>query len=230
MSQMRKGRAAEVYDKQIGKLPHWYKPWLHGAVTPCIAIICIAIALIYVDWPIGERLAFWVCSFVFLNLVEYCFHKFVMHRPPGAGALSGLHRRIYNRHRKMHHVVFTNVYIVDDPREASLILLPGLLAPVVIVGLILFSGLIWLIGDMSASLLMISSTTSYFAFYEMCHLVYHLSPTNGVASYWPINKLALFHRSHHVPRWMEKHNFNITVPLWDLILGTLKRPSKDDLT
>jgi sterol desaturase/sphingolipid hydroxylase (fatty acid hydroxylase superfamily) len=74
--------------------------------------------------------------------------------------------------------------------------------------------------------LWVATTIAYVLAYEWLHLSYHL-PEDG-----PVGRLALVrvlrrhHAIHHAPEFMQRWNFNVTVPLWDWIRGTLYRPAR----
>jgi sterol desaturase/sphingolipid hydroxylase (fatty acid hydroxylase superfamily) len=64
----------------------------------------------------------------------------------------------------------------------------------------------------------------YVLSYEWLHLAYHL-PQDTVLGRNPLVRvLARHHARHHDPRLMQKWNFNVTVPLWDWVRGTIWRP------
>ena len=64
---------------------------------------------------------------------------------------------------------------------------------------------------------------AYVLSYEWLHLAYHLPPDSFVGRLPPIRFLRRHHATHHDPRLMMRWNFNITIPLWDLVRGTYRR-------
>ena len=67
---------------------------------------------------------------------------------------------------------------------------------------------------------------SYFLFYETVHALYHVPPETlarfGIRAEGRgvFARMRAHHARHHAPRRMAHVNFNVTVPLADLILGT----------
>jgi sterol desaturase/sphingolipid hydroxylase (fatty acid hydroxylase superfamily) len=66
---------------------------------------------------------------------------------------------------------------------------------------------------LSASLFMVS--------YEILHLCYHAPEGSLVSRIALIRILRAHHARHHDPRLMQRYNFNVTVPLFDWIMGTM---------
>ena len=63
----------------------------------------------------------------------------------------------------------------------------------------------------------------YVVSYEWLHLSFHLPATHFIARLGVVKKLKRHHATHHDPRLMQKWNFNVTVPLWDWVRGTIWR-------
>ncbi|HUE39224.1 MAG TPA: hypothetical protein VMR29_06945, partial [Candidatus Binatia bacterium] len=57
--------------------------------------------------------------------------------------------------------------------------------------------------------------------YELSHLSYHLPPTSFVGRRWLVRVLRQHHARHHDPRLMQRWNFNVTIPFWDWVQGTI---------
>jgi sterol desaturase/sphingolipid hydroxylase (fatty acid hydroxylase superfamily) len=57
--------------------------------------------------------------------------------------------------------------------------------------------------------------------YEVSHLSYHLPPESFVGRRRLVRWLREHHARHHDPRLMQKWNFNVTIPFWDWIRGTI---------
>ncbi len=139
-----------------------------------------------------------------------------------------LHKRrwpfevIYDRHTPMHHMV----YVEDDMalrsvKEFRLILIPaaGVLgivmaaAPAAFVVAHFWSSAAGWLFLLSASLFMVS--------YELLHLCYHAPKDSFIGRLKLIAILRAHHARHHDPRLMQRYNFNVTVPLFDWIMGTM---------
>ncbi len=60
-----------------------------------------------------------------------------------------------------------------------------------------------------------------YLFYEVMHFSYHL-PGGSFVERVPVWKqLRQLHNLHHRPELMGQKNFNITLPIFDVLLGTL---------
>ena len=60
----------------------------------------------------------------------------------------------------------------------------------------------------------------YVVSYEWMHLAWHLPEDTFIGSLGLVRGLRQHHAVHHDPRLMQKWNFNVTVPLWDLVRRT----------
>ena len=63
----------------------------------------------------------------------------------------------------------------------------------------------------------------YVVVYEWLLLSYHLPADSFIGSLALIRFLRTTHAIHHDPRLMQRFNFNVTLPLWDLVRGTWVR-------
>ena len=63
----------------------------------------------------------------------------------------------------------------------------------------------------------------YVVSYEWLHLSYHLPQDSFIGRRSIIRLLRQTHALHHDPRLMQRYNFNVTLPLWDLVRGTYTR-------
>jgi sterol desaturase/sphingolipid hydroxylase (fatty acid hydroxylase superfamily) len=74
--------------------------------------------------------------------------------------------------------------------------------------------------------LWVATTIAYVLAYEWLHLSYHL-PEDGPVGRLPLVRvLRRHHAIHHAPEFMQRWNFNVTLPLLDWIRGTLYRPAR----
>jgi sterol desaturase/sphingolipid hydroxylase (fatty acid hydroxylase superfamily) len=77
-----------------------------------------------------------------------------------------------------------------------------------------------LLGD-AAGWMMLVTTSLYVVLYELSHLAYHLPETSWIGRRQLVRVLREHHRTHHDPRLMQRWNFNVTVPLFDWLHGTI---------
>ena len=80
-----------------------------------------------------------------------------------------------------------------------------------------------LCGQLNLGLLFTATAMAYVVGYEWLHLSYHLPPDSFVGRRKLIGRLRRHHATHHNPELMQKWNFNVSVPLWDLVRGTIYR-------
>jgi hypothetical protein len=203
------------------QIPAGFSPAKHIAGTAILAAVLLTAAVILArPAPAAAWLllpAFWV----FANFFEWTVHRFPMHRPL-------LPRIMYRNHAGIHHGAFADdTMAIDDPRELSLIMMPwytiiGLLvaaSPVAIVAA--------LIGGPPLAGIFYVGALSYFLFYETVHALYHLPPQRlarfGIRGDGLFARMRAHHMRHHAPRRMTHVNFNVTVPLADIVLGTRER-------
>jgi hypothetical protein len=206
-------------------IPSWYVPALHLAAPTAVSlgVIVGALTRIHALHPL-ELLTVPVTLFFAFGF-EWRVHKRVLHRrSPGVGLL-------YERHELAHHVVFTyEDMAMRDRREWWLVLMPAY--AVVLVAIIntpLAIALGALCGVNTGSLYLIASM-SFFLSYEWLHLAYHLPRDSRVGRNRLVARLREHHRRHHDPRLMKRWNFNVTVPVFDVILGTLWSPEREAVT
>lgn len=160
----------------------------------------------------------WVvpATLVVASFVEYWAHRGPMHN---AMPLLG---EVFDRHTRQHHRYFTPAAMrVHAPRDLCAVLFP---AP-----MLLFFGLIAatlgafvaLLISREVAVVFVATALAYYLLYELLHLAYHLPNTLRVAR-WPIvRQLAHLHRLHHARSAMREVNFNLVLPLFDWLFGTL---------
>jgi hypothetical protein len=196
----------------------WYSPWAH-LLTPSLfglaVVVAMALSLRDVKW---WELAFAAGVYVLSNAVEWRAHRDLLHKrfaPLGV---------LYDRHTPIHHRVFVAGDMeMRDPREFRLVLLPafGVIAIVLITAPP--AALLWISGQRNLGALYLLVTTAYVVLYEWLHLSYHLPERMLVGPLRAIRVLRRHHERHHDPRLMQRWNFNVTVPLWDWVRGTIHR-------
>lgn len=211
--------ARESFRAQVvAAIPAWYSPWGH-LLFPSVfglGIIAAMIALLSHLRPI-ELLtvpAIWLVS----NAVEWRLHKYVLHhRFP-------LFTMLYDRHTPQHHRIFTSDDMaMRSAREFRLVLIPfyG------IVGIVVmdtpFAAALWMYGLRNVACLFVATSVFYVLTYEWLHLCYHLPASHPISRNPIIRRMRRHHAIHHSPSLMQRWNFNVTVPLWDLVRGTVYR-------
>ena len=78
----------------------------------------------------------------------------------------------------------------------------------------------WLLGP-NVGWLVLLTAALYVVGYELSHLAYHLPEESFIGQRKLVRVMREHHARHHDPRLMQRYNFNVTVPLGDLLFGTM---------
>jgi hypothetical protein len=211
-------RRERVRQEATAEIPWWYLPWGHLAATTGIGLVVLVVSTIQLLRLGTTRATDWLivpAVLVLANFFEWRVHKHVLHRRRWPLEV------IYDKHTPMHHMV----YIEEDmalrsTKEFRLVLIPaaGVLgivlaaAPLALVVSKLWSG--------SAGWLFLLTASLYMVTYEVLHLCYHAPEESFIGRLAFIKVMRAHHAKHHDPRFMQKWNFNVTVPLFDWIMRT----------
>jgi hypothetical protein len=204
----------EVRARWLAEIPWWYWPWGHLAFPSIVGSLVIAFAIRSVH-DLRAWQALMVPAVLLLsNAVEWRVHKNVLHRRQWPLA------DLYYRHTPNHHRVFvTDDMVVRSPREFRFVLLPFWAIVAILCLNAPITGGLLLAGQQNLAALYVATTTAYILSYEWLHLAYHLPPSSFVGR--RVGALRRHHATHHDPSLMQSWNFNVTVPLWDWIRGTI---------
>ena len=213
--------AISIHERQraaiLARLPGWYSPVAHLALPSAFGLACLIFAAAHIHalrlvelWTIPITL---LAAFGF----EWRVHKDLLHkRMPGLELL-------YDRHERSHHIVFTaDDMAMRSRREMALVLMPWfaiVLVTLVLAPVALLVG--WLVSR-NCGLLVLATGVAFFVSYEWLHLAYHLPAGHPISRLWLVRRLGTFHRIHHDPPNMRRWNFNVTVPLFDVLHRSLK--------
>ncbi len=200
------------------EIPPGYRPRLHLLFTFGGGLVALAICLLLVENLRSVELLAVPAAFLYANLVEYVGHRWPMHRPyPGLGL-------IYRRHAGQHHRFFTDQAMpFDSLRDLRAVLFPPSLV------LFFFGGFgipaWWALDALFGSnvaWLFLATALAYYLNYEFLHTAYHLPDAHPLARIALVRRLKWLHQTHHDPRLMAHANFNISYPLGDWLMGTLR--------
>jgi hypothetical protein len=216
-----KGDSEAIRRELVARIPRWYVPWVHLTGPSLIGLALISCALSRVRHPSIWELLSLLPVLAVSNASEWALHKGVLHhRVRGLGFA-------FERHTPQHHGAFASASLaIRDPRELKLVLLPAFGVLGMFLGAIPPGVALAALVSPNVGALWVATTIAYVLAYEWLHLSYHL-PEDG-----PVGRLALVrvlrrhHAIHHTPEFMQRWNFNVTVPLWDWIRGTLYRPAR----
>ena len=200
----------------LAKIPSWYRPWAHLAGPSLFGIGAVVTAV----WSLAnvqplEWLAvpgFWLL----INMFEWHIHRDILHRsmwPLGV---------LFYRHTPEHHVVFVkDDMAMRDPREFRLVLIPSYGIVAIFLTTLPVTATLAALVSANVAALWVAASMSYIVSYEWLHLAYHLPATSRIGQSAPVRALRRNHAMHHTPELMQQWNFNVTVPLWDWVRGSI---------
>ena len=211
-------RAAAARARLLAGLPASYRPWRHLVIPNMYGGVVIAACLAGLT---GPSLAQWATVPVMLlvaQAAEWRFHRDLLHRrvPPFG--------YFYDAHTVSHHALFVRgAMALRDPRELKGVLFPWWAIAALTLLMSPFALAVGWLGGRDAGLLQLATAHVYLLAYEWLHLAYHLPDRCRLRRAWPVRWLAEHHAAHHDPRLMQRANFGVTTPLWDLLRGTRRR-------
>ena len=120
------------------------------------------------------------------------------------------------------------IFVTEDmalrsSREFRLVLIPAWGVVVSFVSAIPIPAVFAAFGHWNLGVFLLVTTMLYVLSYEWLHLSFHLRPDSFIGRRKLIAILRRHHAIHHDPTLMQKWNFNVVVPLWDVVRGTVFR-------
>ena len=219
---MTEAARSELRADLLSRVPRWYSPLFHFLIPAVAGVAIVAFALSRIRGLRAWELALVPVFFVFSNAMEWHAHRDVLHRRTWPLGL------LYLRHTPQHHALFVaeDMYI-REWRELKFVLLPawgvlGMLAlgsPVAV--------LLVVAGAPNVAALWVATIIAYILLYEWLHLAYHLPAEGRIGRLRVTRWLRRHHQRHHSPHLMQRWNFNVTIPLWDHLRGTVWRPETE---
>jgi hypothetical protein len=209
----------ELRRELLSRVPRWYSPWLHLAIPAATGLAIVAFALGRIQDVRAWQLAFVPLFVVFGNAVEWHAHRDLLHRRTWPLEV------LYFRHTPQHHAIYVSEDMnIREWRELRFVLLPayGVAALVVITSPVTLA--LWLAGQPNLACLWVATVVLYVLTYEWFHLAYHMPADGFVGGLRVTRWLRRHHQRHHHPPLMQRWNFNVTLPLWDHVRGTVWRP------
>lgn len=197
--------------------PKYYNPFSHllfpSLFAGGVGVISLSKITSFELW----MLPIFVTTWVILLFFEWAAHKFLLHRPtPPLTFLFQMHL--------VHHENYTDqdmaiknldeLYYVLMPPYAVVIVF-GMMVPICL-GLTLLFGL-------DLAMVVLVAAMGFFISYELLHFCYHLPEDVWIMRLGIFQWLRRFHQTHHHPDNFRAWNFNVTIPLADWVLGTLKK-------
>jgi hypothetical protein len=208
--------------KIVEETPSWYSPGGHFLFPSVVGLTIIALCVRSLTHPTIWQLLTLPISFIASNAFEWRAHKYALHRRTRLAAV------LYDRHTPVHHRLFvTDEMAVRDPREVRLVLMPAFAIVAVFVLVLPVFALLWTLLSWNTAALFMAASMGYVLLYEWLHLSYHLPTDSFVGGMRLIALLRRHHATHHDPTLMQKWNMNVSIPLWDLVSGSIYRPERD---
>ncbi|SDX60560.1 sterol desaturase family protein [Marinobacter mobilis] len=192
-----------------------YNGYLHMAFVACVGVMFVVYQLALAgEFHWGHWLGL-IVTLVLWNFAEYFIHIKLGHRKKRWAAM------FYKRHTGDHHSFFTETALVPrNHRDWRVTLFPAWLVLVTATIATLVGSVIgWVLapewGHLFAGGLMIG----YLA-YEFFHFCDHLPQDHVLVRLPWIGHMRHLHKLHHRRDLMRTHNFNLTFPLADWVMGT----------
>jgi hypothetical protein len=209
----------QVRRRLLGNIPKRYSPWLHLACTTGIGVAVLVIGALGIHRLRAVELVTIPAVFFISNAFEWRAHRGLLHRATWPFEV------LYRRHTPEHHVVYIESDMsIRDWRELKLVLIPAAGVLGIVITLAPLSALIGWLVTANAGWLVLATAGLYMVAYELSHLSYHLPPDSFVGRRALVRLLRQHHARHHDPRLMQKWNFNVTIPIFDWIHGTIAPP------
>jgi hypothetical protein len=210
----------------VANVPARYSPAMHLAIPAMIGLGVLVAALARLQTNALRPIELLAVPITLLSGFgfEWRAHKDILHRRlPLLGVL-------YERHELSHHVIFTDRDMaMRSKREWWFILMPPYAVILVFLTLVLpLAIVIERYVTTNVAMLVTATSMVFFLSYEWLHLAYHLPTDHPIARLGVIAKLREHHRRHHEPRLMKRWNFNVTVPLFDWLHGTIWSPAHEE--
>lgn len=175
----------------------------------------LAVAIFAIDGLRALELLVLPVMFVLSNAAEHFAHRTLLHhriRP---------FQVLYDQHTPIHHVVYRyHDMAIESLRELKLVLIPPFGVLTIVLATAPIGVLAGFLISPNAGWLVVTESALYVVLYELTHLSYHLPETHPIGRLRIIRFLREHHRRHHHPKLMQRWNFNVTVPLWDIVRGT----------
>ncbi len=210
-----------VRRRALAEIPWWYNPYAHLAATTGIGLVVLVLSVTQLHSIRWTDLLVIPAVILLANYFEWRVHKVVLHRRFWPFEV------IYDKHTPMHHMVYTEEDMaLRSASEFRLVLIPaaGVLG-IVLAATPLALGIahFW---SAAAGWLFLLTASLFMVSYEVLHLCYHAPEHSFIGRRRLIRVLRAHHARHHDPRVMQRYNFNVTVPLFDWIMGTMAPPRK----
>lgn len=202
-------------DAIIASIPTGYRPWLHLAGTVGGGVVTLIVAAMFIHDVTPVELLTIPAMLVFSNALEWWIHKHPLHHR------TRMMEILYDLHTKRHHMAYDyDTMPMESYRELRLVLMPAVGLWALVVAISPLAALCGWILSANCGWLVLLMASLYMVAYELTHLAYHLPSGHPIGDSRIVAWLREHHRRHHDARLMRRWNFNVTVPLFDVLMGT----------
>jgi hypothetical protein len=198
-----------------------YSGWVHMITVLAVGLGVIIYAVLQLQSAsLLEWLVFPLTMLV-VNFAEYCAHRWLGHKKTQYGKL------FYSRHTGDHHSFFLDHSMnYQAVRDWRVVLFPVYLIFAFLFGLILPTAYVLSeLFSMNAAYIYGAAGITGYLFYEVMHFSYHIPRGHWAEKMFLVipgwTALRHLHVLHHKREKMAEINFNITLPVFDVLLGTL---------
>jgi hypothetical protein len=189
---------------------------VHLAATTGVGLGALALGLRGVSGVKAVELLAIPVTVVVANGVEWWAHRHLLHRRTWPFEV------LYDRHTPEHHAVYwEDTMAVQSYRELKLVLMPALGVLGAVVAMAPLSAVFGAAFSANTGWIVLTTAACYMVSYELLHTAFHLPEDHPVGRHPLLRWLSKHHARHHDPRQMSFANFNVTLPLFDWLLGTL---------
>jgi len=207
----------------MAKVPKSYSPILHVLVPAFVGLGLMAVSFALLRDVRWWELLLVPLVYVVANATEHRAHRLALHRRTRGLEL------LYDRHTPVHHRIFVAADMaIRSKQECAIVLLPWFAIVAIVVMTAPITVALAFV-DRNLACLFLATCMFYVLSYEWLHLAYHLPPTSFIGRLRVIRALRRHHATHHHPPLMKRWNFNVTVPLWDWVRGTIYREEAPDV-
>jgi hypothetical protein len=198
-----------------------YRGWIHMLSVLAVGLGTIIYALSQLQSAAWVEWMVFPLTMLMVNFAEYYAHRWLGHKKTKYGKL------FYSRHTGDHHSFFLehsmNYETVQDWR---VVLFPLYLIFAFLFGLILPVGFVLSeVASMNVAYIYAAAGISGYLFYEVMHFSYHIPRGHWAEKLFLVipgwTALRHLHVLHHKRDKMGEANFNITLPIFDFLLGSL---------
>lgn len=194
-------------------IPANYKPWLHKTIPTAVGFFILLYCCLLITWGVWMIPVAVLALFGFLGF-EWMVHRYILHRQ--TFPLQDIHHKHIN-----HHLLFSeDTMEMRSNRETYLVMMPLIAILAVLLFISPLIACLYFSFGFDCAGFVLALMILFFLSYEWLHYSYHLPVDSVIGGSKFLARLKQHHRRHHSWNNMKKYNFNVTIPLFDWILGT----------